>query len=175
MGIIKIRAVLRVATREDLFNDQIPLANKMLFVKHPETREFNGVFVIDRLHSTNLPYVAPEENAFQRKLNNYTMRELLNGLHYQLFYVLDEEKSEKNFSFKLRLKTADEFDFFEGPNSVKQNLVYYTKINENEIQGPHIMKYSSQCDHISKALTDGILFVPSKTQTFEPFNLAKAS
>lgn len=175
MEIIKIRAALRVATREDIFNDQTPLTNKMLFVQCNETREFRGGYVIASLHNTNLPYVSAEQNAFNRKLNNYTMRELLDGLHYQLFYVLDETKNEKNFNFKLHLRMADDFDFFDGSNAVKQNLVYYVKISDNEIQGPHIMKFTSECDHIKKAIEAGKLFVPSKTQSFEPYKLAKAS
>ncbi len=175
METIKIRAVLRVATREDIFHEQTPIDNKMLFVQCPVTRDFKGVYVIDRLHNTSMPYFSPEENATGRKINNYMMRELLDGLHQQVFYVIDEQKSEKNFSFKIRLRTADEFDFFDSSKFVKQNLIYYVKVNDNEIQGPHVMKFTSECDHLKAAIQKGILYVPSKTQTFEPFNMAKAS
>lgn len=175
MATIKIKAALRVATREDIFCDQTPLTNKLLFVKCPVTGEFRGVYVIPSWQSTQLPYASASVIRAVRNSNNYFMRELLDGLHYQLFYVLDEMKNQTSFTFKLNLKTADEFDFFEGLESVKQNLIYYVKISDTEIQGPHSLKFTLACDHIKKAIEAGKLFVPSKTQSFEPYKMAKTA
>lgn len=174
MATVKISARLRLATRDDIFQLELPLTNKILFTRDSISKDFKGVYIVEKLLNTrNCESI--EELKNRQYYNGLLYAKLLEGIYRNQFYVLEALITVNCFHFKLQLQTADRLDFFDSADSLKQNVIYYKKINDAEIRGPYSLQITSQSDHIKKAIDDGILFVPSVNQCFEPIITAKAS
>ena len=175
METIKVRATLKPASIADIFHGRDTRMNKLLFVKCPRNGNFIGSYTIPELDNRNFPYHTYKELDAVKKSNDFYKKELYQGLAAQLFYVLAEVHNEYDFQIKLKLRTGDFFDFFDSENYTKPNVIYYVKVNANEVTGPHILPAITDVNYVKNAMERGQLFVPSAQQTFEPYKIAQAS
>lgn len=175
METFKVRATLKPATIADIFHGRDTYMNKLMFVKCPKNGNFIGTYAIPEIQNTKRPYHTYKELNNIESSNKYYKKELSNGLASQLFYVLSESHNDYDFQFKLILRTADFFDLFYSENHLKQNTIYYVKVNSHEISGPHFLPKVTDINRVKNAMNAGQLFVPSANQTFEPYKIAIAS
>lgn len=175
METIKVRASLKPATIADIFHGRDTLMNKLLFVKCPKNGNFIGRYTIPELDNGNHPYHTYRELIEIEDRNKFYRQELTLGITAKLFYVLSDNHNDNFFQFKLILRTADLFDLFDGENYTKANAVYYVKVNEHEVTGPHYMLKNPDINHVKETMKLGKLFVPAAKQTFEPYKIAQAS
>jgi hypothetical protein len=154
--LIKVKATLVRASKLDLFsNDEVPKVNKILFYKDPTKLKFTGHY---RIYETD----------------SHSTNELYQALQLGCLYVLTAKHSENDFCFKLILRLADEFDFFDSPKWIKRNVVYYEIQSNSTVIGPLIIDQFTNADRIKKLISEGMLYVPGQ-QIFEPFNIKKAA
>jgi hypothetical protein len=175
MKTIKIRAGLKLASYTYLFHHQIPIANKMLFLKDHLTHEFQGTYVIPELHTIPVNYTEKEIQNLWKASNEFTLKELHQGLFNHQFYTLSEQYNSLEYNFKLILNEAEPFDFYDGPKRIKPNVLYYVKTSETEVTGPFYMKPGADFNYVMNAVNNGKLYVPIKKQTFEPYKLQAVS
>lgn len=175
METIKVRATLKPATIADIFHGRDTYMNKLLFVKCPINGNFKGSYTIPELDNRNLPYRTYVEKNNVKNRNDFYKKELQIGLAAHIFYVLAIEHNDIDFQIKLKLRTGDFFDFFDSVDSIKPNVVYYVKVNAQEVTGPHYIPAITDVEHIKNAMQRGQLFVPTAQQTFEPYKIALAS
>lgn len=175
MKTIKVRAGLKLASFEDVFSKQLPIHNKMLFLKDNLTHEFEGTYTIPELYMIPVYFTEKSEQDLWKAINDHTLRELRSGLLNHQFYVLSEQYNSLEYNFKLELKEAEEFDFYDGPKHIKPNVLYYVKTTPNEVQGPFYMKPDTDFSYVMNAVANGKLYVPIKKQSFEPHKMQEAS
>jgi len=175
MKTIKIRGGLRLASFEDVFHNQIPIANKMLFMKDPFTHEFECVYIIPEICVVPLNYTELAEQNLWKASNEATLRELRTGLLNHQFYVLSEKYNALEYNFKLELKPAEDFDFYGGPKTIKPNVLYFTKTSLNQVSGPFYMKSGADFNYVMNAIQNDKLYVPTNKQSFEPYVVQAAS
>lgn len=154
--IIKVKATLVRASKLDLFtNSEVPRENKLFFYKHPLKNEFTDTYRI-------------------AGVDYYDIIELYKAMQLGVLYMLTENHNHNDYCFKLVLRTAEQFDFFDTPNWIKPNVLYYQKQSDTSIIGPLYIDSFTNIERIKSLLAAGKLFVPGK-QTFEPFLLKQAS
>ncbi len=157
METFKIKASLTRAGVEDLFyQNQTPRQNKIFFVKDIIKAEFRGTF---KAHSSDQDVIT----------QMYLMLQL------GIIYRLTDVENEFNQSIKLSLRTADDYDFFSAKDLLKENTIYYVKLNNDVVNGPHYLRSDHDQQKIRNAIAKEILFVPSNTQLFEQFKQYKAA
>lgn len=176
METIKIRASLKLALRSDIFSGVNTYANKVLFVNCPENGTFKGLYTIPELDNKSYVYGVTASELQEIKDRNTSIKhEIYSGLATQLFYKLSDSHNEFDFQFQLILRPGDWFDFFQAEQWLKPNVVYYVRVNNHEVSGPHYMPTMADIVHIKKAIENKQLYVPSANQTFEPYKIAAAS
>lgn len=145
---IKIRASLIRASKDDCFcRSETPKENKMFFIRNA-FGEFTGTYKI-------------------MGNDRFDIQEILNALHSNSLYTLTSVHCSTNFSFKLILQQAEDFDVLYTKNYAKPNTIYYVRNSHEEVSGPHHLKESSDVNRISEAIKKGIIYIPSNNQTFE--------
>jgi hypothetical protein len=175
MQTLKVRATLKPATIADIFHGRDTYMNKLLFVKCPINGDFKGIYTIPELDNNLYPYHTYQELEKRNASNRYYKKEIFNGLATQIFYVLSDSHNEYDYQFKLQLRTADFFDLFISEKSTKANTLYYVRVNDQQITGPHYLPKETDINHLKNAMNTGKIFVPTSNQTFEPYKIAKAS
>lgn len=175
METFKIRATLKPAGISDIFHGRDTYANKLLFVKCPVTGNFKGIYTIPEFKREPLYFTTYKELSAIQAANTYIKKEISTGIASQVFYKLSDQHNDFDFQFKLILRTGDFTDFFLSENSIRPNVLYYARLNQHEVTGPHLMPAITDINHVKNAMNAGKLFVPSANQTFEPFKMAIAS
>lgn len=156
-NIIKVKTSLVRASKLDLFtSDEIPRENKIFFYRDPITKEFSGVY---RISGTD----------------RYDIIELYKLLQLGALYMITENHCENNFCFKLVLKKGEHFNFFDAPKWVKQNVIYYEIKDTHYVVGPLSISLQTDVLRLRKLMADGMLYVPSGIQLFEPYNVKKSA
>ena len=152
---IKVRATLVRASKMDVFTAaEIPKENKLLFYRDPITHLFTDTYKI-------------------LGTDAYAIIELYRMLQLGILYKLTDQHHENDFCFKLILRPAGTYDFFDTPKWVKVNTVYYVR-NNNEVHGPHILPEHADITKLNSGIEKGILYVPDK-QIFEPYKIKKSA
>lgn len=175
METIKVRATLKPAGIADIFHGRSIYSHKLLFVKCPINGNFKGVYTIPEFTMEPLYFTTYRELSDIQSRNSAVKKEISTGIASQVFYKLSDEHNDFDFQFKLILRTGDFFDFFLSENAIKPNVVYYARLNQHEVTGPHVMPAITDINHVKNAMNAGKLFVPSANQNFEPFKMAIAS
>lgn len=154
--IITIRASLKLATKFDCFSrNEIPLENKLFFVKDTEKGIFKGIYKISGTE-------------------RFTVNEVYQYICIGALFTLTADHCESNFCFKLLLRPADDFDFFYNQNNLKENKIYYFR-NGDEVSGPYCMSTTAEHHKIRKAIESGKVYVPCNEQTMEPIAIQKTA
>jgi len=146
----KIRSYLKLATLEELFfkGEGNILENKEVFYKSQFTGKFEGPYLL----STNNDYI-----------------ELWNQCQMGMIYILDySDTKEASIPFKLRLKEAVLTDVFAYKDEIKKGITFYLFV-KNAMNGPYVLSELTNAQQFKTDLKNNIVFVLSKTQTFEFF------
>jgi len=176
METIKVRATLKPAGISDIFHGRDTYTNKLLFVRCLEKGCFIGAYKVPEIDNHDYPfYTTYKELDKIKDGNDYYRKELYEGISAHIFYTLSDAHNDFDFQFKLIIRTGDWFDFFEAENHVKPNVVYYVKVNSDQLTGPHAMSSNADPKYVKSAIEKGQLLVPSANQTFEPYKIAHAS
>ncbi len=146
---LKIRAYLKQATLEDLFfmGEGNIIENKEVFYKSQFTGKFEGPYLLD----TNTDYL-----------------ELWCQCQMTMIYILDSEAKEDCLAFKLRLKEAVLADVTGYKNEMKEGIVFYLYV-KGAMNGPYVLSKLTDVQQFKTDLKNNIVFIISKTQTFEFF------
>lgn len=156
METVKIRASLVRATRTDCFNRNYEaLVNKFFFWRCPVTQNFKQYYRIQGNET-------------------YDNIEIEKALRQNSLYMITNVKCSTDFCFKLILEQATEFDLFEFKDELKLNIIYYIKNNET-VTGPYVISPNNDFLRIRKGLFHGMIFIPSKNQTYEPIEIKKTA
>jgi len=151
METIKIRASLVKAIRTDCFNSNYePLVNKFLFWMCPVSGIFKQYY---RIQGNEI----------------YDGIEIEKALLQNSLYTVNSVSGSSFFCFKLILEEASEFDLFEFKYELKQNVIYYIKNNET-VTGPYFINSENKTERILNGLLHGMIYIPSKKQTYEPID-----
>lgn len=134
--------------------------NTLFFIKNIGTLEFYGTYKITNVN-THL------DNEESRRNIEYHKNEVEILLANHLIYKLTEDDVNCDFKFKMYIRTADEFDVFEGANFLAMNTIYYVH-EENVIKGPFYINSYTIVETIKEKLAQGKILVPYKKQKFEP-------
>ena len=175
MEIVKVRATLKLASQEDVFHGNETYENKMLFLRDQFTKEFLATYKIQSIDNRTFPYHSKEYKEMICAGNKYVRDELNELLQKKMLYKIAESHNSVDIQVKLILRTADEFDFFQNEKYFVPNVIYYIKVNDHELTGPHMLPFDASILHTKTALLNGKLFVPHKRQTFEEIKTAIAS
>jgi hypothetical protein len=155
--IIKVRASLTLATKDDLFSHgDIPRENKKLFLKNPVDSSWAGVYPI-------------------AGTCRYTIIELVKGMAMQQFYKINHTHHPYDIEIKLYLEKATEFDLFYTPKYLKHNTIYYVLKDGDTVTGPHYVMEGDPNHKYREAIEKGSLWVISNRQTFEPYQIKKSA
>jgi hypothetical protein len=93
--------------------------------------------------------------------------ELWNQCKMGMIYVLDySDKKETAIAFKLRLKEAVLADVVAYKDEIKQGISFYLLV-KNAMNGPYVLSELTNAQQFKTDLKNNIVFVLSKTQTFE--------
>jgi hypothetical protein len=167
---ISTRATLVNAYWSDLKNSEgIFNFNSVFFLKDEITKEFYATY---KLHDNDWIYKS-EQTLSSEKYFNDEVNYLVNK---RLIYRLSESNNSKDFEFKLYLKRADLYDVFFCPGHIRFNRIYYVVDKKTgSVIGPEYTKFDTDKENFKELIDNGLIYVPTKKQTFEPFRLAKAS
>jgi hypothetical protein len=144
----KIMSYLKQALLADVFHqgEGDILENKEVFYKSQFSGKFEGPYLL----STNNDYL-----------------ELWNQCKMGMIYVLDySDKKETAIAFKLRLKEAVLADVVAYKDEIKQGISFYLLV-KNAMNGPYVLSELTNAQQFKTDLKNNIVFVLSKTQTFE--------
>jgi hypothetical protein len=156
-SIIKVRASLTLAGRDDLFTrDDVPKENMKFFLKNPEDGSWAGVYPI-------------------RSTCRYTTIELVKGMALQQFYKINPAHHPSDVQIKLYLEKATEFDFFYTPKDLRYHTIYYTIIDGDTVTGPHYVTEGEPNHKYREAIKNGHLYVICNRQSFEAFVTKKSA
>lgn len=163
-----VKASLAICQLDDLIRyDGSFVENKTFFLKDVKTQNFYSTY---KIISANHPH----KDKLQLAIDKYLTNEVKLLLRYKLIFKFAEISNSIDFSFKIYLKTAVEFDLFEG-NLLKTNAVYY-EINEQGLTiGPGYLSSENIPEVLREKMLKGLILVPTKKQLFEPIETAKAS
>ena len=163
-----VHASLVRCSLEDLMKpDGSFIENKMFFLKDIATQKFKATYkIISANHEV--------KDALQRASDKYMKKEIETLLACNLIFKLAETKKSLDFSFKIYLKTAVEFDLFDG-KYLKMNSIYYIMNEHGSPLGPTYLCSENSPELLREQMEKGLILVPTKKQLFEPIQLAKAS
>lgn len=141
--------------------------NKMFFVKDIASQKFKGTY---RIVEAN----ASVKDELQIACDKYQRNEIETLLACNLIFKLSLTANPLDFGFKMYLKTAVEFDLFDG-NLLKMNSIYYVMTASGSPLGPGYLSAENSPETLREQIEKGLILVPTKKQLFEPSQLAKAS
>ena len=161
--------------------------NTLFFIKNIGTLNFYGTY---KLQNVNTHLHSDEVTRNKKYYQNQVDILIANHLIYKL--IADDTNAE--LIFKMYIRTADEFDLFEGANFLAMNTIYYVMSSENHqgtfkvnsdskleqmkyntIQGPFFISPYTNIDSIKSKIAEGSIFVPYKKQKFEQFEIKKTA
>ena len=153
-----IRAALEQASFEDCIRKNGDcVENKIMFVKHPVSKEMYGYTKIYEGHG-NDPYYK---------------KEIKTAFVLGLLYILCPVQEKSNFVFKLILQQAENDDFFLSKVHMMENVIFYVDTMKG-VQGPFFTNHFT-ADRINQGLQQGNLYIPSNKQTFELIETKKTA
>lgn len=161
--------------------------NTLFFIKNIGTLQFYGTYKLQNINT----HLYSEEVTRNK---NYYQKEVDLLIANHLIYKLIADDTNAELIFKMYIRTADEFDLFEGADFLAMNTIYYVlgseksegtyKVNSNSkleqmkldtIQGPFFINPYTNVDSIKEKISQGTIFVPYKKQKFEPFEIQKTA
>ena len=147
---IMIRAALEQASFEDCIRKNGDcVENKIMFVKHPVSKEMYGYTKIYEGHG-NDPYYK---------------KEIKTAFVLGILYILRPVQEKSNFVFKLILQQAENDDFFLSKVHMMENVLFYVDTMKG-VQGPFYTNHFTP-ERINQGLQQGNLYIPCNHQTFE--------
>lgn len=159
--------LVRCALEDLIRHDGDFVENKMFFVKDIATQKFKGTYRIVEANTT-------VKDELQIACDKYLKNEIETLLACNLIFKLSATPNPLDFSFKMYLKTAVEFDLFDG-NLLKMNSIYYIMTPSGSPLGPGYLSPENSPETLREQIEKGLILVPTKKQLFEPSQLAKAS
>ncbi|WP_298119318.1 hypothetical protein [Flavobacterium sp.] len=165
-----IRGTLARCYKEDFLRNGKIIENATYYIKDESTFQFKGRYVINSIYYNE---VTPGDDLLTEK---YYLDQIDYLVSRSLVFKLQENYDSLKFNFNLYLQTATEFDVFYGStNHMILNTTYYCITPQNQILGPFMIKENHSGEKFREWLVKGLLLVPTKKQTFEPFKIAAAS
>lgn len=168
---LEIRAGLRLATFDDCLLHGKILTNKTVFIKNRLNGQFEALYKLPNHYECD----DSEKDKIWKESNEYNINEIKTAIIFQNYYVLSEQYNSLHFNFKLILREAEFDDLTYTSTFVKENALYFVRVNAMEISGPHYLPETASASYVRKAIQDKKLFVPIKEQTYEPIKLSNAS
>lgn len=147
---LKIRSYLKQAFLVDIFHqgEGEIIENKEVFYKSQFTGKFEGPYLL----GSNTDYL-----------------ELWNQCKMGMIYILDySDTKEASILFKLRLKEAVLADVTAYKNEMREGIVFYLYV-KGAMNGPFVLSELTNAQQFKTDLKNNIVYVLSKTQTFEFF------
>jgi hypothetical protein len=163
--------------------------NTLFFIKNIGTLNFYGTYKLQNVNTHLDSYEVTRNKKYYKKEVEVLVA---NNLIYKL--IADDTNAE--LIFKMYIRTADEFDLFEGANFLAMNTIYYLMSSENHqgtfkvnsdsdskleqmkynaIQGPFFISPYTNIDSIKTKIAEGSIFVPYKKQKFEQIEIQKTA
>ena len=161
--------------------------NTLFFIKNIGTLDFYATYKITDVNS----HLKSEEVVRNKE---YQKNEVELLLANKLLYKLISDDTNAELIFKMYIRTANEFDLFEGADFLAMNTIYYILGSENSegtykvnsslkleqmkqdtIQGPFFINPYTNVDSIKQKISQGTIFVPYKKQKFEPIEIKKTA
>lgn len=165
-----IRGTLTKCSKEDFFQKGRIIENTTYYIKDESTLKFKGRFLIDSI------YYNYKSSSDYEIIEKYYLNQINYLMSKNLIFKLQESYDNLKLNFKMYLQTALEFDIFYGStNHLIFNTTYYCITSKNQILGPFKINENHSGAKFREFLDKGLILVPTKKQTFEPIQLAKAS
>ena len=171
MSVIFTRATLKLAGREDVFHNNETFENKLLFLKCPLKHEFIGMYTIPAIDNNEYPYMEASQRQTIKAINKYSIEELNVYLKNYALYKLSDTTNSMDFQFKLYLRPANDFDLYDSTIFQKPNIICYVKTGD-AVVGPYSL---NDLENVKEKMNKAQIYIPTKKQLFEPYNISKAS
>jgi hypothetical protein len=142
--------------------------NTLFFIKNIGTLNFYGTYKLQNVNTHLDSYEVTRNKKYYKKEVEILVA---NNLIYKL--IADDTNAE--LIFKMYIRTADEFDLFEGANFLAMNTIYYVFNATNHIEGPFLINPYTNIDSIKTKIAEGSIFVPYKKQKFEQIEIQKTA
>lgn len=166
-----IRRTLVRCSKSDFFDTHGRiLENTTYYIKDESTYQFKDRYFIGSIYGVS------NDREDYRLTENYYLDQINYLLASNLIFKLTDNHNVQDYNFKLYLKSAESDDIFTATTDwLLFNKTYFCINSQNQIIGPMTIFPNHSGEEFRELLNKGLILVPLKKQTFEPFKLAAAS
>lgn len=166
-----IRRTLVRCSKSDFFDTHGRiLENTTYYLKDESTYQFKDRYYIGSIYGISI------DPSDYKLTEDYYLRQINYLVASNLVFKLTDNHNTLDFNFKLYLKSAESDDLFTATtNWLLTNTTYFCINNQNQIVGPLTIFSNHSGDEFRELFNKGLILVPLKKQTFEPFKFAAAS